>query len=95
VSAAFPWDEALGLALGVLRWRPQDFWRATPRELAAALGALAGRRGPTPPGRGDLDRLMAAFPDDGPDVASGSAPRPCAGPDLPLSRGEKPDGLRP
>ena len=66
MSAAFPWDEALGLALGVLRWSPGEFWRATPRELAAAVEGLAGRRGPKPPGRGDLDHLMAAFPDEGP-----------------------------
>lgn len=63
MSAAFPWDEALGLALGVLRWTPRDFWRATPRELAAALDGLRGGRPPEPAGRGDLDRLMAAFPD--------------------------------
>lgn len=50
------------LGLGVLRWSPDAFWRATPGELAAALDGLAGRRG-APPGRSDLARLMAAFPD--------------------------------
>lgn len=58
-TPAFPWDDALALALGSLRWRPRDFWRATPRELFAALG----RPGPAPMLRADLDRLIAAHPD--------------------------------
>jgi uncharacterized phage protein (TIGR02216 family) len=52
----------MALGLGVLRWNPDTFWRATPAELSAALDGLAGRRA-EPPGRGDLARLMAAFPD--------------------------------
>ncbi len=64
MSAAFPWDEAMSLALGVLRWSPREFWRATPRELVAALDGLRGGRAPEPPGTGDLARLMAAFPDN-------------------------------
>jgi uncharacterized phage protein (TIGR02216 family) len=52
----------MALGLGVLRWSPGAFWRATPRELAAALDGLLGRR-PEPAGRDDLARLMAAFPD--------------------------------
>jgi uncharacterized phage protein (TIGR02216 family) len=50
------------LGLGVLRWSPDAFWRATPAELAAALEGIAGRRA-EPPARADLARLMAAFPD--------------------------------
>ncbi len=30
------------VAARVLGWRPQEFWDATPAELAAALGLLAG-----------------------------------------------------
>ncbi|WP_336487343.1 phage tail assembly chaperone [Methylobacterium nigriterrae] len=56
---AFPWDDALRLGLHGLRWRPQDFWRATPRELAWAAGLP--REGAM--GRGDLARLIADFPD--------------------------------
>lgn len=52
----------MALALGVLRWSPDTFWRATPREFAAALEGLLGRRA-QPAGRDDLTRLMAAFPD--------------------------------
>ena len=59
--SAFPWDDALALGLSTLRWRPRDFWRATPRELMAAAGLSAPR---PVAGRADLDRLLAAFPDN-------------------------------
>jgi uncharacterized phage protein (TIGR02216 family) len=51
-----------GLAGALLGWRPDEFWRATPAELAAVLEALAGPReaGVT---RGELARLMERFPD--------------------------------
>jgi uncharacterized phage protein (TIGR02216 family) len=50
------------LALGVLRWPPDTFWRATPREVAAALLRPAGGF-VQPATAGDLARLMQAFPD--------------------------------
>ena len=52
----------MAFALGILRWSPQEFWRATPLELAAAASGL---RGPSveAPGAGDLAALMRAFPD--------------------------------
>lgn len=59
--SAFPWDDAMALGLGTLRWRPRDFWRATPRELIAAAGLS---RTPAGLARADLDRLLAAFPDE-------------------------------
>jgi uncharacterized phage protein (TIGR02216 family) len=51
-----------GMAGALLGWRPEEFWRATPAELGAVLGAMA------PPGeagasRDDLARLMERFPD--------------------------------
>lgn len=51
-----------GLAGALLGWRPEEFWRATPAELAAVLAALAGpdRAGVA---RDDLERLMERFPD--------------------------------
>ena len=50
------------LGLGILRWSPHEFWRATPRELIAAWDGLNGR--PMEPAIGrDLARLMRAFPD--------------------------------
>jgi uncharacterized phage protein (TIGR02216 family) len=58
----FPWNEAIGFGLGVLRLPPDQFWRMTPRELAYAVAAV---RGPTraPMERASLDRLMQMFPD--------------------------------
>ena len=51
-----------GLAGALLGWRPDEFWRATPAELAAVLGALAG--GDVAPVTGDeLARLKERFPD--------------------------------
>ena len=48
-----------GLAGALLGWRPDEFWRATPAELAAVLQALAGdAAGPV-----DLAQLMEMFPD--------------------------------
>ena len=61
----FPWDEAMALALGVLRWPPDTFWRGTPGELFAALCGPAGAR-VEPATGGDMERLMQAFPDFAP-----------------------------
>ncbi|HEX8379956.1 MAG TPA: phage tail assembly chaperone [Allosphingosinicella sp.] len=51
-----------GIAGALLGWRPEEFWRATPAELAAVLGAMMGEGEPTG-SRGDLERLMERFPD--------------------------------
>ena len=61
--SAFPWNDAQAFALGVLRWPPETFWRATPRELIAAAEGLTGGTAAAPTGAADLDRLMRAFPD--------------------------------
>lgn len=58
----FPWTEAMRFGLGVLRLPPRDFWTMTPRELAAAWGAIMGERA-GPLGRSEFDRLMETFPD--------------------------------
>lgn len=52
----------MAFGFGRLRLSSRDFWRLTPRELAAALRAWSG------PARAPLDRaglagLMARFPD--------------------------------
>jgi uncharacterized phage protein (TIGR02216 family) len=59
----FPWKDAIGFGLGVLRLSPEAFWRMTPRELAAAIEAVRG------PATARLDRaglydLMRRFPDE-------------------------------
>ncbi|GGK29815.1 phage tail assembly chaperone [Salinarimonas ramus] len=61
--APFPWDDALETALGPLGWTPDTFWRATPRELAAAVAGRLGRARAGAPTRDTLAALMAAFPD--------------------------------
>lgn len=50
-----------GLAGALLGWRPDDFWKATPAELATVLGALAGDTDGA--SADDLNRLMRMFPD--------------------------------
>ena len=57
----FPWKQAIGFGLGVLKLSPEQFWRMTPRELAYAIGAATGRGAPLD--RGGLDELMKRFPD--------------------------------
>ena len=54
----------MALGLGLLRWSPDTFWRATPIELAAAAQGFSGRlAAPVPASADDLARLMRAFPD--------------------------------
>jgi uncharacterized phage protein (TIGR02216 family) len=53
----------MAFGLGTLRWSPQEFWRATPRELTAAAQGLRGGA-PTPAPRArELAALMREFPD--------------------------------
>jgi uncharacterized phage protein (TIGR02216 family) len=51
-----------GLAGALLGWRPDEFWRATPAELAAVFAALMPAES-EPASRADLARLMEMFPD--------------------------------
>ena len=53
----------MAFGLGGLRWSPQEFWRATPRELAAAAQGLRGGAPVAAPSASDLAALMHAFPD--------------------------------
>ena len=50
------------MAGALLGWRPEEFWRATPAELAAVIGGMIGEGEPAA-SRGDLERLMERFPD--------------------------------
>jgi len=59
----FPWRDAIGFGLGVLKLPPETFWRMTPRELAAAIEAVRGRGGPRLD-RAGLDDLMRRYPDE-------------------------------
>ena len=53
----------MGFGFGVLRLPPEQFWRMSPRELAAAWGAIMGER-TGPLDRGGLETLMERFPDE-------------------------------
>lgn len=60
--APFPWKQAIGFGLGVLRLAPEQFWRMTPRELAYAIEAASGRGAPID--RAALTQLMTRYPDE-------------------------------
>ena len=57
----FPWREAIGFGLGVLRLSPAQFWTMTPRELAYAIEAVTGRAAPLD--RAAFTELMTRYPD--------------------------------
>jgi uncharacterized phage protein (TIGR02216 family) len=57
----FPWRDAIGFGLGVLKLSPDAFWRMTPRELAYAIEAVRGRKAVLD--RKDFDDLMQRYPD--------------------------------
>lgn len=58
---SFPWKQAIGFGLGVLRLAPEQFWRMTPRELGCAIEAVSGRTAPLD--RPALNDLMTRYPD--------------------------------
>lgn len=60
-SEPFPWQRAMAFGLGTLRLAPDEFWRMTPRELAAAIEGVSGR-GPSLT-RTDFLQLMTRYPD--------------------------------
>ena len=64
MSAALFADAArvlAGLAARLLGWRPQEFWQATPDELAAAL-TVPGDPVAAPPSPEAIAALCALFP---------------------------------
>ena len=52
-----------GMAGAILGWRPEEFWRATPAELATILEAMGGGDAAQTAGINDLNRLQEMFPD--------------------------------
>lgn len=62
IMQPFPWKQAIGFGLGVLRLSPAEFWRMTPRELACAIEALSGAGAPLD--RAGLSELMRRYPDE-------------------------------
>ena len=57
----YPFDDAIGFGLGVLKLSSDAFWKMTPRELALAAAALNPRG--AAPRRSDLEKLMERYPD--------------------------------
>lgn len=51
-----------GAASLLLGWRPNEFWQATPAELASSL-SFAGA-GDEPPDSGTIEALKQRFPDN-------------------------------
>lgn len=58
----FPWKQAIGFGLGVLKLSPAQFWRMTPRELAYAIEAVRGSSAPM--NRATMTELMKRYPDE-------------------------------
>jgi uncharacterized phage protein (TIGR02216 family) len=58
ITEPFPWARIMQLGLGTLRLAPEQFWRATLREIAAALPKREAALD-----RAILDRLMSEHPD--------------------------------
>lgn len=53
-----------GVAAWLLGWRPDEFWRATPDELAGVMAAVRGEAGVVEGVDGaELARLKELFPD--------------------------------
>jgi hypothetical protein len=46
----------------LLGWRPNEFWNATPAELACVIKALTAQA-EMPPETDDISKLMEMFPD--------------------------------
>jgi uncharacterized phage protein (TIGR02216 family) len=62
-AASFPWDDVTAFCLGRLRWSPEQFWGATPRELACAIRGFHGISEARAPNLQDLETMMLRFPD--------------------------------
>ncbi|MCE9650574.1 MAG: phage tail assembly chaperone [Parvibaculum sp.] len=60
----FPWARAMEIGLGHLRLAPQEFWRMTLPELAAATRGLGIIQNADALSRADFENLMAEFPDE-------------------------------
>ena len=53
----------MAFGLGRLRWTPEAFWAASPREIITAIEAYRPPQTGEPPSRMTLDALMRAHPD--------------------------------
>ena len=51
-----------GISAAIAGWRPDEFWRATPAELATVIRAMTGEQ-EAAAGSAELRRLQEMFPD--------------------------------
>lgn len=58
----FPWRAAMAFGFGTLCLASRDFWAMTPRELAAAIEGVSGRRAAAMD-RAAFEALAARYPD--------------------------------
>ncbi|HUF56383.1 MAG TPA: rcc01693 family protein [Thermohalobaculum sp.] len=64
MSERVDWCGLMRVGLGLMRMPPEVFWGMTPREISRALeGAGLAPVGAAALRRGDLDALIARFPD--------------------------------
>ncbi|WP_306456955.1 rcc01693 family protein [Pararhizobium haloflavum] len=61
-AVPFPWRHVMHFGLARLRLPPEQFWRLTPRELAAMAGGSASHD--ARPDVSALAALMARYPDE-------------------------------
>lgn len=65
----------MAFGLGRLRWPPDVFWAASPREIIAASEVFRAAPASLPLARGALDALMRDHPDN-PGEAAPAGPAP-------------------
>lgn len=63
------WAGLIRVGLGLLKLRPEQFWRLTPIELLTLMGMAANE---APLNRTRLEALVSAFPDNAKDTSDGS-----------------------
>lgn len=63
------WAGLIRVGLGLLKLRPEQFWRLTPIELLTMMGMAANE---APLNRTRLEALVSAFPDNAKDTSYGS-----------------------
>jgi uncharacterized phage protein (TIGR02216 family) len=59
----FPWARMMQLGMGTLGLSPTEFWRSSPREIAAAMGS-SQPIATTTLLRQNLNQMMENYPDD-------------------------------
>jgi uncharacterized phage protein (TIGR02216 family) len=62
MTEKFPWAELMHKGIGRLQLSPQEFWRSTPREIAAAFGS-ASQPANAEMLRQKLDEMGEQYPD--------------------------------